>query len=76
MTDRFELASPCVGVCTLDGDTGCCLGCWRTIDEIAAWPTLDHDGRFAVLRRLRQRRHAAGQDRRRSTRRRRRSAGP
>ncbi len=67
----FELASPCVDVCTLDVATGYCLGCWRTMDEIADWPGLDHAGRVAVLARLQQRRQAAGQDRRRVTRRRR-----
>jgi len=30
--------SPCVGVCTLRGDT--CYGCGRTTDEIAAWADL------------------------------------
>ena len=38
MTDqREDLASPCNGVCTLDTVTGWCLGCQRTIDEIASW---------------------------------------
>ncbi|MFQ5953711.1 MAG: DUF1289 domain-containing protein [Kiloniellales bacterium] len=76
MIDRFDLATPCIGVCTLDDETGYCLGCWRTVDEIASWPELDHDGRVAILERLRTRRRAAGQDRRRPTRRRRLSAKP
>jgi predicted Fe-S protein YdhL (DUF1289 family) len=71
MTDRFELVSPCVGECTLDDDGVFCRGCWRTIEEITAWPMLHEAGRLAVLRRLRERRRAAGQDRRRVTRRRR-----
>ena len=29
--------SPCVNVCRMDTRTGWCEGCWRTIDEIAAW---------------------------------------
>lgn len=64
-TDEFELASPCTGVCLLDPDTGLCRGCWRTVDEIAAWGGLERDGRLAILERLRARRRAAGQDRRR-----------
>jgi predicted Fe-S protein YdhL (DUF1289 family) len=63
--EEFELASPCMGVCLLDPETGFCRGCWRTVDEIAAWGGLDRDGRLAILQRLRARRRAAGQDRRR-----------
>jgi prolyl-tRNA editing enzyme YbaK/EbsC (Cys-tRNA(Pro) deacylase)/predicted Fe-S protein YdhL (DUF1289 family) len=29
--------SPCINVCRMDARTGWCEGCWRTIDEIAAW---------------------------------------
>lgn len=46
------VASPCTGVCRLDPATGWCLGCRRSIDEIAAWGSLDDDGRRAVLREL------------------------
>lgn len=31
------IASPCTGVCHLDGGTGLCLGCARSGDEIAGW---------------------------------------
>ena len=33
--------SPCVSVCRMDAATGLCEGCFRTLDEIAAWSTLD-----------------------------------
>ena len=64
-TDEFELASPCVGVCLMDPDDGLCMGCYRTIEEIAAWGELPRDGHMEILTRLRERRAAAGQDRRR-----------
>jgi predicted Fe-S protein YdhL (DUF1289 family) len=38
--------SPCVGVCTLRGDT--CYGCGRTSDEIAAWADLSAREQAAV----------------------------
>jgi predicted Fe-S protein YdhL (DUF1289 family) len=41
-------ASPCTGVCRLDDTTGWCLGCGRTIGEIAAWSTLDDEGKRRV----------------------------
>ncbi len=52
------VASPCTNVCRMDVASGWCEGCWRTLDEIAAWGTLDDDGRRAVLARLAQRRAA------------------
>jgi len=45
--------SLCVGVCCLDPATGLCLGCGRTIAEIAAWSGLSPRERAAILARLR-----------------------
>jgi predicted Fe-S protein YdhL (DUF1289 family) len=39
----------------MDEATGWCRGCARTIDEIAAWGTLDDDAKRAVWARLQQR---------------------
>ncbi|WP_374619126.1 DUF1289 domain-containing protein [Pandoraea sp.] len=33
--------SPCTNVCRMNPATGWCSGCWRTLDEIAAWSTMD-----------------------------------
>ena len=40
MTDIFVKPSPCVGVCTIDECNSLCLGCNRTIEEIAIWDDL------------------------------------
>jgi hypothetical protein len=29
--------SPCISVCRMDAVTGLCEGCFRTLEEIAAW---------------------------------------
>ena len=34
------VASPCVSLCRMDADTGWCLGCMRTLHEIAGWGAL------------------------------------
>ena len=47
--------SPCVAVCRMDDHTGLCAGCLRRLDEIAAWSTMDDDGRRAVWADLKQR---------------------
>jgi hypothetical protein len=49
------VASPCTLVCRID-PAGLCEGCLRTLDEIAAWPTLDDRGRLAIWRAIAQRR--------------------
>ena len=41
-------ASPCIDVCRMDAASGWCIGCLRTIDEIAAWAQLDEAARRAV----------------------------
>ena len=46
-------ASPCVAVCRLDTVTRRCIGCGRTIDEIATWPDLDDEARRRIIERLR-----------------------
>jgi len=32
--------SPCIKICTLDPGRGLCLGCGRTIEEIARWSVM------------------------------------
>ncbi len=47
--------SPCTLVCTLDADD-VCLGCARTLDEIAAWSSLPLPARRVILAALPARR--------------------
>jgi len=51
-----DVASPCINVCTLDAQTQVCLGCYRTIDEIAAWGGASNAERAAILAELPARR--------------------
>jgi predicted Fe-S protein YdhL (DUF1289 family) len=55
--DDATIPSPCIGVCKLDPDTGYCVGCLRTGDEIMAWPGADAAEKMAVLSRLPSREH-------------------
>ena len=43
------IESPCINVCTLDAEGRLCLGCARTIDEIASWGTLTDAERVRVV---------------------------
>jgi uncharacterized protein len=42
-------ASPCIAVCILDPANGLCRGCWRSIEEITAWPSLDANAKRRIL---------------------------
>ena len=51
--------SPCVKICVLDRQSGLCIGCLRSGDEIAAWPRMSAKARRALLAELPGRRAAA-----------------
>ena len=45
-----SVESPCIGICRLAD--GICVGCGRTLDEIARWSRMDDDERAAVVARV------------------------
>ena len=51
-TPTRRVLSPCIGICTLDPRTRHCLGCKRSVDEIARWMTMDDRARQQVLDQL------------------------
>jgi predicted Fe-S protein YdhL (DUF1289 family) len=44
--------SPCIRVCIVDGASGLCLGCLRTLAEIAEWSTLSPERRREIMAEL------------------------
>ncbi|SHM29028.1 DUF1289 domain-containing protein [Rhizobacter sp. OV335] len=48
MDEAAAVPSPCVNICRMDAASGLCVGCWRTIDEIAAWSKMDDNGKRQV----------------------------
>ena len=46
---RQAVNSPCVKVCQMDPQRGLCLGCARTLDEIARWSSMSDAERDRVL---------------------------
>lgn len=50
-----KTSSPCNGVCILDEDTGLCVGCLRTSDEIAGWEEFSDAEREEVMERISER---------------------
>lgn len=51
----IALSTPCISVCTLDAAGRTCLGCGRTVEEIAVWSTLSEVERRAIMARLPER---------------------
>ena len=43
------IKTPCVKVCVVDGQSGNCLGCGRTLGEIARWARFTDAERDSVL---------------------------
>lgn len=51
--------SPCVKICVMD-DAGLCVGCARTLDEIAGWGSYSAERRRTIMSALAGRRPAPG----------------
>jgi hypothetical protein len=50
------LKSPCIKVCQMDPVKGVCIGCCRTLDEIARWGGMTDAERETVMKQLVERR--------------------
>ncbi|QTN19279.1 DUF1289 domain-containing protein [Brevundimonas sp. AJA228-03] len=50
------VATPCIKVCVVDGASSLCLGCYRTLSEIAGWSRLSDDERAVIMSELPARR--------------------
>jgi len=48
---RIPIKSPCIKKCSLNKDH-ICSNCFRTIEEIAAWPDADNKEREKILERI------------------------
>ncbi|WP_075640113.1 DUF1289 domain-containing protein [Rhizobium oryziradicis] len=43
------IESPCTGICTIDQQTAFCLGCGRSLAQIAAWSSYAPATRRAIM---------------------------
>jgi predicted Fe-S protein YdhL (DUF1289 family) len=51
----LPVPSPCTSVCKMSEASGLCGGCLRTLDEIAAWGSLDEAGKRKIWLRIEER---------------------
>ncbi|ORE94961.1 DUF1289 domain-containing protein [Aurantimonas sp. 22II-16-19i] len=54
----MAIESPCTQICTIDRSSGLCLGCARSIEEIAGWASFSAEGRRTIMTELEARRQA------------------
>ena len=52
----LPVSTPCIKVCIVDGESGLCLGCLRTLSEIAGWGALAEAERTCIMDELAARR--------------------
>ncbi|MEZ5958633.1 MAG: DUF1289 domain-containing protein [Hyphomonadaceae bacterium] len=43
------ISTPCIKLCAVSGQTGQCIGCGRTLQEIARWGAMDEAERKAIM---------------------------
>ena len=53
------ISSPCTKICTIDPRSKLCLGCGRTLTEIAQWASLGEPERQRIMAELPVRRRIA-----------------
>lgn len=52
---KADLPSPCISVCQMSAQSGLCLGCYRSIEEICAWSAMDDEDKRAAWQLIEQR---------------------
>lgn len=51
----MSVASPCIKQCRICPDSGWCIGCHRSLDEIARWGGSSDEDRRLILQRVAER---------------------
>ncbi|TMV83273.1 DUF1289 domain-containing protein [Thioclava sp. BHET1] len=57
---RDEIESPCVKVCVVHPEARLCVGCLRTLEEIADWSRMTPEARREIMSGLAARRSQLG----------------
>ena len=50
------VSTPCIKICIVDGESGLCVGCFRTLPEIGRWGGMSEDERAEAMAGLADRR--------------------
>ena len=47
-----QVINPCIQICTIDTDSGLCMGCSRTEEEITNWFLMTPEERIELVKQL------------------------
>ena len=47
-----KIDSPCIDICTIDWDSGECIRCGRTVEEVRNWANFDNLKKKQILENL------------------------
>ena len=53
--NKKHVISPCVGVCSIDPQSGLCIGCLRSSSEIAIWPQINTKRALQIMKEIKDR---------------------
>jgi uncharacterized protein len=51
-SNLIMIAPPCTAICQIDKRSGLCIGCARTLDEIALWESASDDEQRDIIAKL------------------------
>jgi predicted Fe-S protein YdhL (DUF1289 family) len=49
-------STPCIKICIVDGESGLCMGCFRSLPEVGRWSRMSEEERIQVMDGLAERR--------------------
>ena len=55
LVNQKNIISPCVGVCSIELESGLCIGCLRSSSEIAMWPQIDSQRALKIIKEIKNR---------------------
>ncbi len=55
LVNKKNVISPCVGVCSIDLESGLCIGCLRSSSEIAKWPQINSQTALKIMKKIKNR---------------------
>ena len=53
--NQHKIISPCVGIYQIDEKSQLCIGCFRSVHEIAIWPQIDYEKASEIISQIAKR---------------------
>ena len=53
--NKKNIISPCIGICSIDPESGLCIGCLRSSYEISMWSQIDNQRALKIMKEIKNR---------------------